>query len=165
MIARMCRIALGMTLLAAIGCSQAQPPRVDAGGSPGPKGGSPQRAKAVMSSDVQSEVTGYLVVLRGLKIGIKYPLYTGDNYIGRADEMPVDIDLDDQEPPDRVWSSRQHALLKCMDGKFVIEDLNSANGTFVNRKRVVPGTKANLQFNDVIQIGTVQMKLVPAEKK
>jgi len=29
------------------------------------------------------------------------------NFIGRADEKPVDIDLEDQEPPDRVWCSRQ----------------------------------------------------------
>jgi hypothetical protein len=100
-----------------------------------------------------------LVVLRGLKINVEYPLYEGHNWIGRADEKPVDIDLDDQEPPDRVWSSRQHALITYEEGQLAIEDLNSSNGTFVNRQRIYPGTKRPLSPNDVIQIGTVQMKV------
>jgi hypothetical protein len=100
-----------------------------------------------------------LVVLRGLKINTEYPIYEGHNFIGRADEKPVDIDLEDQEPPDRIWSSRQHALITFEDGLLVIEDLNSSNGTFVNRARIYPGQKRPLNLNDVVQIGTVQMKL------
>jgi hypothetical protein len=101
-----------------------------------------------------------LVCLRGLKPNVEYALFVGENYIGRADEMSVDIDLDDQEPPDRVWSSRQHAKLIIEDGKFFIEDLNSANGTYVNRQRVPTGNKKPLQNGDVIQVGTVQLRLV-----
>lgn len=100
-----------------------------------------------------------LVVLRGLKLNVEYPVYEGNNFIGRADEKPVDIDLDDQEPPDRVWSSRQHALILYENGELNLEDLNSANGTFVNRTRVYPGQKRGLSPNDVIQVGTVQLKL------
>lgn len=101
-----------------------------------------------------------LRVLRGQRINVEYPLYDGDNYIGRADEKPVDIDLEDQEPPDRIWSSRQHALIRFDGGVLVIEDLNSSNGTFINRTRLYPGQKRVLNINDVIQIGTVQMKVV-----
>jgi hypothetical protein len=101
-----------------------------------------------------------LLVLRGLKRNIEYPLYEGPNFIGRADEKPVDIDLDDQEPPDRVWSSRQHAVVTFEGGKLLVEDLNSSNGTFVNRTRIYPGQKRELAVNDVIQIGTVQMKVI-----
>jgi hypothetical protein len=101
-----------------------------------------------------------LLVLRGQKINVEYPLYDGDNYIGRADERPVDIDLEDQEPPDRIWSSRQHALIRSENGTLVIEDLNSSNGTFVNRTRLYPGQKRVLNVNDIIQIGTVQMKVL-----
>jgi hypothetical protein len=101
-----------------------------------------------------------LLVLRGLKRGVEYPLYEGHNFIGRADEKPVDIDLEDQEPPDRIWSSRQHALVSFDGGRLFIEDLNSSNGTFVNRTRVYPGQKRDLAVNDVIQIGTVQMKVI-----
>jgi hypothetical protein len=100
-----------------------------------------------------------LVVLRGQRVNIEYPLYEGENYIGRADEKAVDVDLEDQEPQDRVWSSRQHALILVENGSMTIEDLNSLNGTYVNRTRVHPGQKRPLQPNDVIQIGTVQMKV------
>jgi hypothetical protein len=100
-----------------------------------------------------------LVVLRGQKINMEFPIYEGPNFIGRADEKPVDIDLEDQEPPDRVWCSRQHAVINLDSGVLQIEDLNSANGTYVNRNRVYPGQKKQLSVNDVIQIGTVQMKV------
>jgi hypothetical protein len=100
-----------------------------------------------------------LVVIRGLKIGIEYPIYPDLNFIGRADEKPVDIDLDDQESPDRVWVSRQHALITFEEGALTLEDLNSSNGTYVNRTRVYPGQKQPLNPGDVIQVGTVQMKL------
>jgi hypothetical protein len=100
-----------------------------------------------------------LVVIRGQKLNVEYPLYEGHNFIGRSDEKPVDVDLDDQEPPDRVWTSRQHALVTFENNTLAIEDLNSANGTFVNRARVYPGSKCPLKPNDIVQIGTVQMKL------
>lgn len=100
-----------------------------------------------------------LVVLRGLKINTEYPLYEGHNFVGRTDEKPVDVDLEDQEPPDRIWSSRQHALITFEDNALTIEDLNSSNGTFVNRTRVYPGQKRPLSVGDVVQIGTVQLKV------
>ena len=101
-----------------------------------------------------------LVVLRGQRINIEYPLYEGENYVGRADEKAVDIDLEDQEAPERIWSSRQHALITFEDGSLAIEDLNSTNGTFVNRNRIHPGQKRPLQVNDVVMIGTVQMRVI-----
>jgi hypothetical protein len=101
-----------------------------------------------------------LLVLRGQKRNVEYPLYEGHNFIGRADEKPVDIDLEDQEPPDRIWSSRQHALVTFENGQLTIEDLNSSNGTFVNRSKIYPGQRTPLSVNDVVQIGTVQLKVI-----
>lgn len=101
-----------------------------------------------------------LKVIRGMKIGDEFPIYEGENFIGRADEKPVDIDLEYQEPPDRIWTSRQHAVIIFDNGQMHIEDLNSANGTYVNRQRVYPGEKRVLKPGDVIQIGTVQMRVV-----
>jgi hypothetical protein len=100
-----------------------------------------------------------MVVLRGLRVNVEYPLFEGENYLGRTDEKPVDIDLEDQEPPDRIWSSRQHAVIVFQDNVLTVEDLNSSNGTFVNRTRVYPGQKRVLQPGDVVQIGTVQMRV------
>lgn len=101
-----------------------------------------------------------LVVLRGLRVGIEYPLYEGHNFIGRMDEKPVDIDLEDQESPERMLCSRQHAVITYEDGKLIIEDLNSTNYTYVNRAKIYPGQKRPLRANDVIQVGTVQMRVL-----
>jgi len=122
---------------------------------PAPAPGGPEVPAVKLPEGAQPK----LVVQRGLKLNVEYPIYEGHNFIGRADEKPVDIDLDDQEPPDRVWSSRQHALITFENSEILLEDLNSANGTFVNRTRVYPGQKRPLAPNDVIQVGTVQLKV------
>lgn len=105
-----------------------------------------------------------LEVVRGERLGSTFPVLEGRNIVGRMVNAPVDIDLTGQEPPERVWTSRQHACV-IFDGKAVIlEDMNSLNGTFVNRQRVFPGQQRVLQPNDVVQIGTVQLRmLVSAE--
>jgi pSer/pThr/pTyr-binding forkhead associated (FHA) protein len=99
-------------------------------------------------------------VICGAKPNSEYPIYEGKNVIGRADQKPVEIDLFAQEAADRVWSSREHAIILCEHGALSIEDLNSTNGTFVNRERVQPGEKKALKTDDVIQIGEVQLKVV-----
>jgi pSer/pThr/pTyr-binding forkhead associated (FHA) protein len=134
--------------------------------APAPAAEAPQAPAAAPAAPVAAGAaipTGAqvrLLVIRGQKRNVEYPVYDGLNFIGRADEKPVDIDLEDQEPPDRIWSSRQHAVLELGDGKLTIEDLNSSNGTFVNRGRIYPGQKQPLGVNDVIQIGTVQLRVV-----
>ena len=101
-----------------------------------------------------------LEVVRGEKLGASFVILEGRNLVGRTVISPVDIDLTGQEPVERVWSSRQHACL-IFDGKTVVlEDLNSLNGTFVNRQRVFPGQQRVLHPNDVIQVGTVQLRLL-----
>ena len=121
-----------------------------------PAATAPTAAPAALPAGAQPR----LIVLRGQKRNVEYPIYEGLNFIGRADEKPVDIDLEDQEPPDRIWCSRQHACLSFENNELSLEDLNSSNGTFVNRARVYPGQKKPLAPNDIIQIGNVQMKVV-----
>jgi pSer/pThr/pTyr-binding forkhead associated (FHA) protein len=136
------------------------PPKVEA--PPPPPAPTPQPAPAA-AADATTFPAGAeprLLVMRGQKRNVEFPIYQGDNFIGRADEKPVDIDLEDQEPPDRVWCSRQHALVSFEDNKMFLEDLNSANGTYLNRARVYPGQRQALKVNDVIQIGNVQLKVI-----
>jgi hypothetical protein len=101
-----------------------------------------------------------LVVLRGLKINAEYPVYEGRNTIGRFADRPVDIDLMSQESVEQIWCSRQHAVVIFEKGTVAVEDLNSLNGTWVNGTRVHPGQHRVLRSGDILQIGTVQMKLV-----
>jgi hypothetical protein len=101
-----------------------------------------------------------LVVLRGVKINAEYPIYEGRNTIGRFADKPVDIDLMTQESVEQIWCSRQHAVIIFEKGIIAIEDLNSLNGTWVNGARIHPKQPRQLRPGDVVQIGTVQMKLV-----
>ncbi|MBX9624511.1 MAG: FHA domain-containing protein [Gemmataceae bacterium] len=101
-----------------------------------------------------------LAVLRGLRAGDEYPLYPGRNTLGRFADQPVDVDLTGQEADGQVWSSRRHATVTVDAGVVLVEDLNSLNGTWVNGSRVYRGQPRPLKAGDVIQIGTVQLRLV-----
>src|SRR5262249_14237551 len=100
-----------------------------------------------------------LVAVKGLKPNLTYPVYDGINVIGRSDDQAVDIDLLDQEAPSKVFASRQHARITWENGAMFIEDLNSANGTFVNRQRLHPHYKMPLKDGDYVQTGTVMFKV------
>jgi pSer/pThr/pTyr-binding forkhead associated (FHA) protein len=66
--------------------------------------------------------------------------------IGRSPDC--EIFLDD------VTVSRRHAVLLQRDGKFVIEDLGSLNGTYLNRRRIESG---ELEDGDELQIGKYRL--------
>ena len=101
-----------------------------------------------------------LYVVRGQKPKVEFPILGGLNSVGGADDKLFDIDLEDQENPERVWASRQHAVIEFEDNKITIEDLNSSNGTFLNRNKIYPGQKMPLKANDMVQIGNIQMKVM-----
>jgi hypothetical protein len=134
---------------------------VGAVASPTPPPSTTPAAKPAGGTPIPAGAQVKLVVQRGLKVGEEYNVFAGENYMGRADEKPVDIDLTFQEPEDRVWCSRQHALLVFDDaaGTLTIEDLNSSNGTYVNRERVYPGQPRQLFVGNTIQIGTVHLRV------
>ena len=60
---------------------------------------------------------------------------------------------------DDVTVSRRHAEIVHEDDRYVIRDLGSLNGTFVNRRRI---ESAELAADDEVQIGKYRMTfLVP----
>jgi hypothetical protein len=69
--------------------------------------------------------------------------------IGRSPEC--EIFLDD------VTVSRNHAVLIARAAGYVVEDLGSLNGTFVNRRRI---DTAVLQGGDELQIGKYRMTFI-----
>ncbi len=75
-----------------------------------------------------------------------YPLRQGTVNIGRRLDNHLSID----DP--RV--SRTHAQLRAIRGQFVLFDLNSTGGTFVNGQRV---TRYNLNPGDVISLAGVPL--------
>ena len=53
--------------------------------------------------------------------------------------------------------SKKHAALQVVNGKLVLEDLNSTNGTMVNGKRIIQQT---VVLGDIIGMGNTAMKIV-----
>jgi pSer/pThr/pTyr-binding forkhead associated (FHA) protein len=63
-----------------------------------------------------------------------------------------DVDLDKHDSDAKI--SRRHARIIYTDGKYLIEDLGSTNGTFINRgRRLIPGNPQALNTGDEIIIG------------
>ena len=50
--------------------------------------------------------------------------------------------------------SRRHAIIDCISGIYVVEDLNSKNGILVNRK---PRPRALLRSGDIITFGQIDV--------
>lgn len=61
-------------------------------------------------------------------------------------------------PDPRV--SRQHARIAQHEAHFVIEDLQSSNGTLLRDNRLFPGTLYRLGHGDEIKIGSTLMVFI-----
>jgi hypothetical protein len=110
----------------------------------------------------ETHVRARLIIQRGGKVGKEFPIQSDQSLIGRWDAdggtFP-DIDLDQDDPEAKV--SRRHARIHFLNNQFLIEDLGSTNGTFVNRgPRLLPGNKQPLNNGDEIIVGKTFLKFV-----
>jgi pSer/pThr/pTyr-binding forkhead associated (FHA) protein len=74
--------------------------------------------------------------------------------IGRVDKNDIKIE--------NLAVSRQHAKIVKDGDRYIVEDLNSLNGTFVNEKRVMKGILRN---NDEILVGKHTLVFTDEEEK
>lgn len=81
----------------------------------------------------------------------EYPIAGDQIKIGREDDSDIVID--------NAAVSRDHAKIEQAGGGYVVSDLNSTNGTFVNENRITQGVK--LQDGDIIIVGkhTITLEL------
>ncbi len=98
------------------------------------------------SVDELPEGTGMLVVSRGPNAGSSYLLDTEVTTAGRHPDS--NIFLDD------ITVSRRHARFVKRDDGYLVEDVGSLNGTYVNRERV---EEAPLHNGDEVQIGRFRL--------
>jgi hypothetical protein len=96
-----------------------------------------------------------LVIERGNAAGTEFLLTADESYMGRWDAdngIFPDVDLDKHDSDAKI--SRRHARIIYTEGKYLIEDLGSTNGTFINRgRRLIPGSPQALNTGDEIIIG------------
>jgi hypothetical protein len=98
-----------------------------------------------------------------LDTGQVLPLSTRNEFtMGRVSEgQPImpDIDLS----PYQAYAagvSRLHAVIKRDGTRVIFIDLGSANGTYVNGKRLVPNVEQVLNHGDVIALGKLKLQVL-----
>jgi hypothetical protein len=100
-------------------------------------------------------VHSVLMIERGGAANTEFPLSGEESQIGRWDAdngIFPDVDLDAFDSDAKV--SRRHARVIYRNGIFMVEDLGSTNGTFVNRgRRLLPGSPQVLSDGDEIIVG------------
>jgi hypothetical protein len=109
------------------------------------------------------EKAAWLVVLTAGRQGREFELSAqSELLIGRWDAdsgIFPDIDLDQDDPEAKV--SRRHARITFSNHQYLIEDLGSTNGTFINRgPRLLPGNRQPLNHGDEIIVGKTFLRFV-----
>jgi FHA domain len=117
------------------------------GGKAPPDGGAPAADSEVAGGTPEAARYAFLEVVEGGPVGARHHLPYDQATIGRNPTSTIAI----EEPQ----ASRDHAEIR-FDGKdFVLRDLRSRNGTFVNEK---PVEAVTLRFGDVVGIGALRMR-------
>jgi pSer/pThr/pTyr-binding forkhead associated (FHA) protein len=122
----------------------------------------PSMSASSFPNSAMPSVRAKLIIQRGGKVGKEFPLVGTDAMIGRWDAdggIFPDVDLDQDDPEAKV--SRRHARIQFLNNQYLIEDLGSTNGTFVNRgPRLLPGIKQPLNNGDEIIVGKTFLKFI-----
>jgi pSer/pThr/pTyr-binding forkhead associated (FHA) protein len=82
--------------------------------------------------------------------------------LGRLSEnQPIEPDVD--LSPYKAFDngvSRLHAVIKQVEGRVVLVDLGSSNGTYINGIRIMPNTEHQLRHGDIMALGKLKMQIV-----
>jgi hypothetical protein len=98
----------------------------------------------------RAEQVSQIVVIAGRGVGDSVPL-SGEVTLGRAADATLDIEDD--------YASSHHARVYRDAESWIIADLGSTNGTFINGVRVERPTRIGPE--DIIRIGRTQLKMEP----
>jgi pSer/pThr/pTyr-binding forkhead associated (FHA) protein len=123
-----------------------------------------QTLHAVEAADAEDELATYLeglppgvgllVVRHGPNAGSSFRLETEHTNVGRHPDS--EIFLDD------ITVSRRHVVLDRNPDGYVLRDVGSLNGTYVNRERA---DEAILHHGDEVQIGRYRLSFVIGDRE
>src|SRR6187551_1877561 len=88
-----------------------------------------------------------LVIISGAEMGRRSDLTHEEVSIGRSDQCTVCVNSD--------MVSRRHAVINRILGHYIVVDLKSTNGTFVNDQRI---ERAELKDGDLLRTGKTVLK-------
>lgn len=90
-----------------------------------------------------------LVITSGAKVGAEFPLTRDEITIGRSSDSAIVIRDD--------YTSTHHARLMLWNDQWMLQDLDSTNGTFLDGERVAVPTQ--IPLNTPIKIGATSFEL------
>jgi pSer/pThr/pTyr-binding forkhead associated (FHA) protein len=132
---------------------QPQPMPEQARGPSHPPPGAPApgpRDPEYIEPDAPRVLAGFLVSYENSPLGSFFPIYQGQNAVGRKGAAPgLSIEFD------HATTSSRHAVLlaSARPGRIKLEDLGSTNGTFVGDLMLERGRRHELKDGDVIRFG------------
>lgn len=132
-------------------------PKLSAQFTPPPSGGRSDKtmiygvtsSKAGVSGAGIRKLVGWLITYDINPAGVDFKLFVGRHKIGRSNSSDIVI----QQP----GVSDDHAVLLYRDDTFILQDMLSTNGTFVNEEPI--DDKVVLKNDDIIRVGSINLKL------
>ncbi|MCB5260880.1 MAG: FHA domain-containing protein [Candidatus Cloacimonetes bacterium] len=95
------------------------------------------------------KLVGWIVTYDLQPSGLDFRLYVGKNKVGR--NVKCDLSINHSSVSD------EHAMILFRDGKLILKDMLSVNGTYVNDEIVED--KVYLNDGDIIKLGSIVFKL------
>jgi hypothetical protein len=124
----------------------APPPLPASAPASAPAGG---RKTVVLSEMRKAPVVGWFVAMSGEQKGADFRVRDGQNSLGSSPDS--DICISD------VTVSSRHASIRHKEEKFILTDLDSTNGTFLNEGTESIG-REDLKDGDTVRVGDVVLK-------
>ncbi|GGH44554.1 FHA domain-containing protein FhaB/FipA [Microbacterium album] len=111
----------------------------------------PRAAAASPSSPATTATASRIVITSGPKAGLELPLGTDTLTIGRSSEAGLVIRDD--------YTSSQHARLVLRGDQWMLQDLDSTNGTFHDGQRVASSSPVAVRVGAPIKVGATTFEL------
>lgn len=95
-------------------------------------------------------LAGFLVSYETTELGVFWPIYQGQNIVGRKGAAPgLDIEID------HPTTSSRHAVIHATarPGKLRVEDPGSTNGTFLGEHMIEKNKSHDLRDGDAVRFG------------
>ena len=117
---------------------ESEPARESAGGA---------RRTVLLSEKHKPPIVGWFVAMNGEQKGEDFRVRDGKNVVGSASDAQILL-------RDSTVSA-QHASIRYEDGKFLLTDLDSSNGTYLNDRKIA---REQIRDNDVVRFGDITTK-------
>jgi hypothetical protein len=117
--------------------------------APAPTASAPPPA-AVASDQSLRVLAGFLVSYEATELGVFWPIYQGQNVVGRKGAAPgLDVEID------HPTTSSRHAVIHAAarPGKLRVEDPGSTNGTFLGEHMIDKNKSHDLRDGEVVRFG------------